>query len=174
MLFRSSEVKVFNPQERKLDPRTVTGYFIGYPERSKGYRFYCPNHTTRIVESNNAKFLENHQNSGSCGIRKINYEEVRDVILPNRSGTIVPVDVDIQELQLQPNEQNVTLDNINIDTQVEQQPINNETLPGQTVEGDQIPNVTQPNVSELRRSTRVKRPAIADDYVVYLEEAVLE
>ena len=26
---------------------------------SKGYRFYYPSHTTRIVKSRNAKFLEN-------------------------------------------------------------------------------------------------------------------
>ena len=54
-----SEVRVYNPQEKKLDPRTISGYFIGYAERSKGYRFYCPSNSTRIVESRNAKFLEN-------------------------------------------------------------------------------------------------------------------
>ena len=171
-----SEVKVFHPQEKKLDSIRASRYFVSFPKRSKGYRFYYPTHTTRIVESNNAKFLENHQYSGSCDTRKINYEEVGDVILPYRSGTVVPLDVGIQEVQLQPNEQDVTLDNTIIDTQVEQQPINNETLPRQTVEGDQITNITQPNVSEtnieeLRQSTRVKRLAITDDYVVYLEEA---
>ena len=46
-----SEVRVYNPQEKKLDPRTISGFFIGYPEGSKGYMFYCPSHTTRIVES---------------------------------------------------------------------------------------------------------------------------
>ena len=35
----SSEVKIYNPQEKKLDPRTISGYFIGYAEKSKGYRF---------------------------------------------------------------------------------------------------------------------------------------
>ena len=55
----SSEVRVYNPQENKLDPRTICGYFIGYSEKSKGYRLYCPSHTTRIVESRKAKFLKN-------------------------------------------------------------------------------------------------------------------
>ncbi|RVX03582.1 hypothetical protein CK203_027914 [Vitis vinifera] len=59
-----SEVRVYNPQEKKLDPRTISVYFIGYTERSKGYRFYCPSHSTRIVESRNAKFLENDLISG--------------------------------------------------------------------------------------------------------------
>ena len=38
------EVRVYNPQLKKFDPRTVSGYFIGYAENSKGYRFYCPSH----------------------------------------------------------------------------------------------------------------------------------
>ncbi|RVW72007.1 Retrovirus-related Pol polyprotein from transposon TNT 1-94 [Vitis vinifera] len=50
-----SEVRVYNPQEKKLDSRTISAYFIGYAERSKGYKFYCPSHSTRIVESRNAK-----------------------------------------------------------------------------------------------------------------------
>ena len=58
-------MRIYNPHEKKLDSRTISGYFIGYPERSKGYRFYCPNHSTRIVESKNARFIENGSVSGS-------------------------------------------------------------------------------------------------------------
>ena len=58
-------MRIYNPQEKKLDPRTISGYFIGYVKKSKGYRFYCLSHTTRIVESRNAKFLENDLVSGS-------------------------------------------------------------------------------------------------------------
>ena len=53
------EVRIYNPQENKLDPRTISGYFIGYAKKSKGYRFYSPSYNTRIVESRNVKFLEN-------------------------------------------------------------------------------------------------------------------
>src|SRR3954468_24789089 len=45
--------------------RIISRYFIGYAERSKGYRFYCPSHSTRFVESRNAKFPENDLISGS-------------------------------------------------------------------------------------------------------------
>ncbi|XP_071713950.1 uncharacterized protein [Rutidosis leptorrhynchoides] len=38
------------------------------------YRFYCPNHTTRIVESRNVEFIENGENSESGG-RNIELEE---------------------------------------------------------------------------------------------------
>ncbi|GKA49511.1 retrovirus-related pol polyprotein from transposon TNT 1-94, partial [Tanacetum coccineum] len=49
----------------KLDSRTVSGYFTGYPQKSKGYKFYYPNHSSKIVEMDNAKFLENGEVSGS-------------------------------------------------------------------------------------------------------------
>ena len=58
------EVRLYNPHEKKLDPRTLSGFFIGYTKTSKGYRFYCSSHLTRIVESRNAKFLENDMISG--------------------------------------------------------------------------------------------------------------
>ena len=54
-----SEVRIYNPHEKKLDLKTLSGFFIGYVETSKGYRCYCPSHSTRIVESRNAKFLKN-------------------------------------------------------------------------------------------------------------------
>ena len=69
-----SKVRVYNPQEKKLDLRTISGYFIGYAKRSKGYRFYCPYHITRIMESINAKFLENDLISGSDQFRDLGSE----------------------------------------------------------------------------------------------------
>ena len=42
----STKVRVYNPHEKKLDARTISGFFIGYPDKSKGYIFYCPNHST--------------------------------------------------------------------------------------------------------------------------------
>jgi len=69
-----SEVRIYNPQEKKLDSRTISWYFIGYAERSKGYRFYYPYHITRIVESRNAKLLENDLISGSDQLRELGSE----------------------------------------------------------------------------------------------------
>ena len=66
-----SEVRIYNPQEKKLDPRTISGYFIGYAERSKGFRFCCPSHSIRILESRNTKFLENDLISGSDQFRTL-------------------------------------------------------------------------------------------------------
>lgn len=72
-----AEAIIFNPQEKKLDSRTIAGYFIGYPDKSKGYKFYCPNHSMRIVETGNARFLENGEISGSEKTRVVNFEEIR-------------------------------------------------------------------------------------------------
>lgn len=40
-------------------------YFIGYPGKSKGYRFYCSNDRKRIVETINAIFIANGEISWS-------------------------------------------------------------------------------------------------------------
>jgi len=53
-----AKAKVFNPNIGKLDSKTVSGHFIGYPDKSKGYHFYCPNRHTRFVEIRHVVFLE--------------------------------------------------------------------------------------------------------------------
>ena len=46
-----AKAKVFNQNIGKLDSKTVSCHFIGYPEKSKGYRFYCPDRHTKFVEN---------------------------------------------------------------------------------------------------------------------------
>jgi hypothetical protein len=77
-----AEAKVFNPTIGKLDPKIVTCHFIGYPERSKGFRFYCPDKFTKFVETRHAVFLEEEMIRGSVTARKIDLEEKR-VYAPN-------------------------------------------------------------------------------------------
>ena len=70
-----SEVRIYNPLEKKLDQGTSSGYFIGYAKRFKGYRFYYPYHITRrIVELINGKFLENDLINGSDQLRDLGSE----------------------------------------------------------------------------------------------------
>jgi hypothetical protein len=59
------KVRIYNLQLKKLDLRTTSDYFIGYIVNFKGYRFYYPSHTTRILEARDAKFLEDLNFSGS-------------------------------------------------------------------------------------------------------------
>jgi hypothetical protein len=54
----SAEAKLFNPSIEKLDPTTVSYHFIGYPDKSKEFHFYCPNRYIKIVETRHTIFLE--------------------------------------------------------------------------------------------------------------------
>lgn len=147
---RPAKVRIYNPHEKKLDFRTISVYFFGYSEKSKGYRFYRPNHSTRIVEIDNARFIKNGDISGSVETRKIIFEEDRvnvPLSLPSKQ-VIVPVVI---------NETN------NNEQQHDLQPLNNE------IDANE-PIVEEPQEIKLRRSRREKRSAISDDYVVYLQE----
>ena len=57
--------------------RKTSGNFIGYPEKTKGYMFYCPNHSMRSVESGNVRFIDNGEISGSTVPRDVETKEVR-------------------------------------------------------------------------------------------------
>jgi len=72
-----AEAKVFNPNTGKLDPKTVSCYFIGSPEKSKGYRFYYPDRHTKFIETRHTAFLEDQMIRGSMVARKIDLEEMR-------------------------------------------------------------------------------------------------
>jgi hypothetical protein len=52
----STEAKLLNPSIGKLDPKTVSCHFIGYPDKSKGFCFYCPDRYIKIVETRHAIF----------------------------------------------------------------------------------------------------------------------
>jgi hypothetical protein len=60
-----AEAKVFNPTQEKIDDRIVSCQFIGYPERLKGFRFYCPDRHMKFVETRHAIFLEDEMVKGA-------------------------------------------------------------------------------------------------------------
>jgi hypothetical protein len=72
-----AEAKLFNPNIGKLDPKTVSYHFIGYPDKSKGFRFYCPDRYIKIVETRHAIFLNDEVIRGSMVPREIRLEEKR-------------------------------------------------------------------------------------------------
>ena len=145
MLFRS-EVRVYNPHEKKLDFRTTSGYFIGYPKNSKGCRFYCPNHSTRIVETRNVetrnvRFIENGEISGSDRMYYVSIQEVGvEVPIPKTDTVVVP------QVTIQPNNNQ------------EQQTLHDE------------PIVVEPQAI-AKRSQRDKKSVIFYEYVIYLQES---
>jgi hypothetical protein len=87
-----AEAKVFNPNIGKLNPKTVSCHFIGYPDRSKRYRFYYPNNYVKIMETRHAVFFENDGISGSRIPMKIDLEEKRVcVLLSLIQETVLPL-----------------------------------------------------------------------------------
>jgi hypothetical protein len=72
-----AETKVFNLYIRKLDPKTVSCHFIGYPKKSKCFRFYYPDRHTKFVETRHTIFLEDEMMRGSVIAREIDLEEKR-------------------------------------------------------------------------------------------------
>jgi len=143
-----AEVRIYNPQEKKLDERTINGFFIGYPEKSKGYMFYCPTHSTRIVETGNARFIKNGETSGSETSRNVEIKEVRvqvPITSTYLSRVVVPHVVETHNNQEE--------------QQINDPEVNNE------------PIVEQPQKIVLRRSHKDKKYVISNDYVVYLQES---
>jgi hypothetical protein len=66
-----AEAKLFNPSIEKLDPKIVCCHFIGYLDKSKGFRFYCLDRYIKIIETRHTIFLENEVIRGSMVPREI-------------------------------------------------------------------------------------------------------
>ena len=171
-----AEAKVFNPDIGKLDPKIVSCHFIGYPEKSKGYRFYCPDRHTKFIETRHATFLEDQMIRGSMVARKIDLEEKRVfvptpmsqepyfsllvVAAPIEKETTVPTPiVSSPDVAANENENPVPHDQIE---------------PVAMDEGEQ----QQPPVQEIpvavapHRPQRIRKPTISDDYKVYNSEEI--
>ncbi|TXG72091.1 hypothetical protein EZV62_000670 [Acer yangbiense] len=146
-----SEARPYKPNERKLDSRTVSCYFVGYSERSRGFKFYDPTAGT-FFETGNARFLEEVEFMGGDEVRNIVFEE-EFISLPiaiDNDQVSVPDIVRNANPEYQDNVEELLVQNDEIIPEVQiQQP--QEDMP-------------------LRRSTRERRNAIPDDYVVFLQE----
>ena len=162
------EVRVYNPQEKKLDPRTINGYFIGYAERSKGYRFYCPSHSTRIMELRNAKFLENDLISGRDQTKNIVSEKDHSQSQPSTSNDRLGIVYSTSQIQTGVEQPIIEVpqaaDDIPVDQVVQELP--------RTFEQRVEPHTSHEyDGTTFIRSIRSKRSTIPDDYVVYLQES---
>jgi hypothetical protein len=132
-----AEMRPYDPSLKKLDPRSVSGYFVGYANKPKGYRFYCPSYSMRIVESKCAVFLEG--------------DNVNEIVQPSRFAfeeerVVIPVPPSLESTVSLPLTEHVD----------EAMPI--------VIEAQPIDDAL------LRRSQRSHKPAISDDYIVYLQE----
>ncbi|RVW88213.1 Retrovirus-related Pol polyprotein from transposon TNT 1-94 [Vitis vinifera] len=74
---RGAKARPYKPNEKKLDSRTVSCYFVGYSERSRGFKFYDPS-SRSFFEVGNAKFIEDVELSGREPLRK-NVQSITEI-----------------------------------------------------------------------------------------------
>ena len=93
----SAEAKLYNPHIKDFDPRMTSEFFIGYLERSKGFRFYCSSHTPQIMKIDKSRFPKNYS-IGIDASQSIEFEKIQDLgFIPTNDkylvfSIIVPLD----------------------------------------------------------------------------------
>ena len=95
-----AEARPYKPHEKKLDSRTASCYFIGYSERSRGYKFYDPT-TKSIFETGNAQFFEDVKVDGDF-VFKEEYVDIPTVVIDIDQAPIPDI---VQEAD--PNQNNI-------------------------------------------------------------------
>ncbi|RVW67425.1 Retrovirus-related Pol polyprotein from transposon TNT 1-94 [Vitis vinifera] len=73
------EARPYKPNEKKLDSRTMSCYFVGYSERSRGFKFYDPS-SRSFFETGNAKFIEDVELSGREPLRKTKRDSKGNIV----------------------------------------------------------------------------------------------
>ncbi|XP_074337537.1 uncharacterized protein LOC141674735 [Apium graveolens] len=143
-----AEARPYRPNDKKLDSRTFSCYFIGYPERTREFKFYDPA-TRSFFETNNARFFKDVDFGREDKGKSIIFEE--DSHDPNYDSA----------------ESN---DQIMIPIVVQGPPVQDNT---EISHEESIEQTQQPHESQevpLRRSTRELKSAVPDDYVIFLQE----
>ncbi|TXG74328.1 hypothetical protein EZV62_002907 [Acer yangbiense] len=151
----------------KIDCFKFENHLEGYADKSKGYRFYCPTYSMKIVESKRAVFLEEGADIGTnTQAMEFAFEEERsaDPTLSTPSNIVIPPLLEHYDEPLS-------------DQDDEPLPVIEEPQPI-IYEPELVMDEPQPTVDEpqpvvdvpVRRSQRVRRSAIPGDYIVYLQE----
>jgi hypothetical protein len=179
------EAKLFNPSIGKLDPKTVSCHFIGYPDRSKGFHFYCLDRHTKIIETRHTDFLEDEVTRESTVPREIRLEE-KWVYVPTsmveESFFSIPADVTpivqgnvvAEPVVDSPVTMAATLivGSPMAEIDEEEEPIFQESITNHEEEQQQPPMQDVSHDEPPRTSRRVRRSAISDHYELYISEEI--
>jgi hypothetical protein len=171
-----AEAKVFNPTIAKLDSKIVSCHFIGYPERSKGFRFYCPDRSTKFVETRHAVFLEDQMIRGSGTAWKIDLEEKR-VYTPNpviqESFFSLPTKIapPVQVTAIPTPAVAPPVVTVNEDVELIHQ-VHDEPIATHGEEQQKPQTDAAPQAQAHGRPQRTRKPDIPDDYEVYNSEEI--
>ena len=144
-----AKARSYRPSKRKLDLRTVSFYFVGYSEKSRGFKFYDSTKRT-FFETRNARFFEEVEFEGG--------DKVKDFVFEEESISLPTVIVDHDQDQVLPDMVQQVQDIVDAPINDVQQEIPEE----QTQQPqEQVP---------IRRSIIERRSTISDDYIVFLQE----
>jgi hypothetical protein len=180
-----TEAMLFNPSIEKLNPKTISCHFIGYPDKSKWFRFYCSDRYIKIVETRHAIFLEDEVIRGSTVPREIRLEEKRAyvptpmvtepffsvpaAVTPMTQGNVVaklvadsPVLMAATPIVGSPMAE--------VDEELE--PVFEEPITNHEEEQQEPPIQDVPHNEPPRRSQMVRRSAISNDYEIYVSEGI--
>jgi hypothetical protein len=153
-----AEATIYNPNINKLDPKTVSCYFIGYPEKSKGYKVYATQHSPRIFETHQVKFLDEK-------IHNTSFEDLSseflEIMANEHTESILPIVHDTQAAISVPETPNAQDQLVDQEMQFADDQVNPEPLPDQPqpVEPQDQPAEPHQNQNpQLRRSNRARKP----------------
>ena len=75
-----AQARLYVPKERKLDSRTISCYFVGYLEKSWGFKFYDPS-TKGFLETGNAHFFEDIEFDGEIKLETLTFRNNTMIVL---------------------------------------------------------------------------------------------
>jgi hypothetical protein len=180
-----AEARIFKPSIGKLDPKTVSCHFIGYPDKSNGFRFYCPDRYIKIVETRHAVFLEDDVIRGSTIPREIRLEEKRvcvptpmvaklffsvpAAVTPMTQGNVLAEPVADSPV---PMATTPIIGSPMTEVDEELEPVFEEPITNHEEEQQEPPVQDVPHNEPSRRFQRARRSAISNDYEVYVSEEI--
>jgi hypothetical protein len=150
----------------------VSCHFIGYPEKSKGFCFYCPDRHTKYVETRYAIFLEDEMMRGSTVPQEISLEEKRVYVPTPMIHELIP-SVPVQEC-ISPTFEvgsSSVAPNVNGAPAIQEHEVPNTVIDEEEEQPQNLEN-NVPNQENIRRSQRVRKSAIPDDYEIYTSEEI--
>lgn len=138
--------------------KIVSGFFIGYYVGSRGFIFYCPSHSTRVIEPDRAVFFKDDFGNGVSTPQPVflkkdcSFLPIPVIYFP--TDTIIPITHN--------NDHNLLEDDI-VPPLVNEQELEHITEPNVIVE----PNDTIESIP-VRRSQRTRKTSTSNDYAMYL------
>lgn len=157
-------------------------HFIGYPEISKGYQFYCLDRIAKFVETRHVVFLENNEVESSQH-KEINLEEIQTnvPIMKIQENNIpfiklVPQNVVRQQrVILDPLALQLMLKKVLMKIMMKVMSINRimrHRMKKKHPEEDAQRHVNNDENQQLRRSQQARKFAIPDYHEVYMSEDI--